>query len=257
MTEPYHLSLALGRDLWNEIFRAALPYDLADGEFDVARDAIALVKQLQVRERVAGLLEDREPKAIHRVRRAAEKLWDDRKDQVFKLFNDLVRVEGGWNVALDGVGTEVRYGKQRVGADAYIKGQATGAIHLLGDNLTIPFKLERRVGASVALGDIRFDNSRDAVIGDVQDLALDLGDNVLMQLLARAAEWAVDQRIDSLEPVPVLPREQVGQMVAPMGGSLKMQVAVQDVRLEIDQDQMTLKVRFGMDRDQLTGKVND
>jgi hypothetical protein len=254
----HHLSLSLSRELWNELLGAALPVKLAGDSFDLARNARAAVKQLGVRERVAGLLEDREPPAaLLAARDRARAVWHKRKPGVYRRMNDILRIEGTWKVELDDLGTELTYGKQRVGADAYVRGVAEGTIFFLKENVEIPFRLERRIGASIALADIRYDPGHEAVIGTLQDLGVYIGDNAVFQLISRLLEYGLEQQLPRVNPVPILKRAQVQEMVGPMGGPLKMQMGVQDLELAIDDDDLTLKVRFGFTRKQLTAVEDD
>ena len=248
-----HLSLSLSRELWRELLTAALPVKLAGETFDVARDARRLVRQLGVRDRVAGLLEDRQPPAVLvRAKDRAKAIWVRRKPGVYRRLNELIRIEGEWRVDLDHLGTELRYSKQKVAADAYVRGVAEGTVYLLKENAEFPFRIERRIGASVALGDIRYDPGHRAIIGSVQDLGVYIGDNAVLQLLSRLAEWALDQQLPRVNPVPILPRERVEDLFGPLGGPLKMQLGVEDLELEISENDLTLKVRFGFTRAQLT-----
>ncbi len=253
MAGGHHLSLSLSRELWTELLGAALPVRLAGDDFDLARNARALVRQLGVRERVAGLLEDRQPPAtLTRVTNRARREWAQRRGGVVRRLSDLVRVEGTWSVELDNLGTELRYSTQRVSADAYVRGVAEGTVFLLRENVEFPFRLERRLGASVALGDIRYDPGARAVIGSLQDLGVFVGDRAVSQLVARLAETLLEQQLPRVNPVPILRRDQVQDMVGPMGGPLKMQMGVDDLELVIEEDEMTLRVRFGFTRMQLT-----
>jgi hypothetical protein len=246
MSSGHHLSLSLSRELWNELLAAALPFPIADGEFDLAEGARNLVRQLQVRERVAGLLEDtRTPQPLVRFGERALSMWERRRGGFYRRLSELVRVEGTWKVEVDGLGTELSYGPQRVEADAFVKGVAVGQITFLRENLTVPFRIEKRVGASLALGRVRFSRERDAVIGNVQDLAVHLGDNAVLQLLGQLIEYGVQQRVEAMEPVQVLGREQVAGLVGGMGGAMRMQMGVDDLQLDITDREMTLKVRFG------------
>jgi len=248
-----HLTLSLSRELWSELLTAALPVRLAGDDIDFGRYARSAVKQLGVRQRVAGLLEDRDPpERLIRAKDRALDLWNKRKPGVYRRLNELVRVEGTWKVELDDMGTDLRYGQQRVQADAYVRGVAEGTVWLLKENVKFPFTLERRIGASVAVGDIRYDKSHEAVIGSLQDLGLYIGDGAVMQLLARFAEYALEQQIPRANPVPILKREQVQQMVGPMGGPLKMTMGVEDLELHISEADLALKIRFGFARAQLT-----
>ena len=55
----YHLTLSIGKALWIDLVGAALPMQVADGTIDLGRTVYKGVKQLQVRQKVAALLEDR------------------------------------------------------------------------------------------------------------------------------------------------------------------------------------------------------
>ena len=254
-SDGYHLSLNLSRELWQELLASALPVELQKGELDLTRNAKDLVKQLGVRERVAGLLPDRQPpQALVRIRDRAKRSWTKRRQGVYRRINDLVRVEGTWRVELDDLGTELRYGSQKVTADAWVKGVAEGTIFLLRENVELPFVIERRVGASVTLKDIHYSDGDRAVIGSLGDLAVHIGDQAAVQLVARLAEYLLEQQLPRVNPVPILKRQQVEDLVAPAGSALKMQMGVEDLVLIIDEEDMTLKVRFGFSQLQLTDK---
>ena len=253
MSDRYHLSLSLSRELWQEMLAAALPVGINEGEFELTRNARQLARQLQVRQRVAGLLEDRKPPApLVRVKDRAKSLWHARREGVYRRMNDLVRVEGTYRIELDDFGTTLRYGRQSVGADAYVKGVVAGKICLLKENVEFPFEIERRLGASVTLGDIRYDGEQNAVIGSLGDLGVHIGDNAVLQLVGRLAEYLLDQQLPRVNPVPILKKAQVEEMVGPLGGPLKMNMGVSDLHLEITEDDMTLKVRFGFSQLQIS-----
>jgi hypothetical protein len=246
MSTGHHLSLSLSRAMWNELLSAALPFSVADGEFDLAQSARSVMKQLQVRERVAGLLEDeRTPQPLVRFGHRARDMWHRRRDGFYRRLDELVRVDGTWSLEIDEMGTEMHYGPQKVAGDAFLKGIATGQITFLSENVTVPFRIEQRVGASVALGRVRFSRERDAVIGNVQDLAVHLGDNAVLQMMSRVIEYGVQQQVATMDPVQVLGREQVQGLVGGMGEAMRMQMGVDDLQLDITGEAMTLKVRFG------------
>ena len=126
-------------------------------------------------------------------------------------------------------------------------------VALLAHNVEIPFHIERTVGASVTIGDIRFDKGVGAVLGDLRDLSVDVGDNVLQQLLARAAERALHSQMGAVGPVPILRQDQVEEMVGGLGGAFRVAMGVEDLALVVTEDDLTLKVRFGFSRPQLDG----
>ena len=59
-----------------------------------------------------------------------------------------------------------------------------------------------------------------------------------------------------MNPVPILKRDQVEDMVGPVGGPLKMKMGVEDLELVITDDEMTLRVKFGFTQAQLTDSAN-
>lgn len=252
MATDYHLKLSLSGELWNEMLGAALPVRIAGDELHLARSARAAVHRLGLRQRVAGLLEDRSPPpAMLQLKDRAVGAWRRRRPALKPRIADLVRVEGEWRVEVDGVGTEMRCAHQRIAADAWLRGVAEGRIVLLQENVELPFRLERRIGASLALADIRYEPGHRAVLGSLQDLAVYAGDSVPMQLLSRLAEYALEQQLPRVNPVPILRRDQVEGLVAPMGGPLRMQMGVEDLALDVDDGDIVLKVRFGFTRKQL------
>jgi hypothetical protein len=213
------------------------------------------VRQLGVRERVAGLLEERRPpQALIRIKDRARAIWHARREGVYRRLNELVRIEGTWRVELDDLGTELKYGTQRVTADAYVKGIAEGRIVLLQENVEFPFTIERRLGASVTLKDIHYDPEQRAVIGSLGDLAVHIGEGAALQLTARLAEYLLEQQLPRVNPVPILRKDQVEDLVTPLGGPLKMKMGVEDLVLSIDEDDMALKVRFGFTQLQLADR---
>ena len=124
-----HLSLGLNRELWNELLSAALPVKLAGGQVDVIGAARGAVRQLGVRQRVAGLLEDRRtPSPVKALGGRARELWRDRRGRLLERVEQVVQVEGTWRVELDQLGTELRYGRQRIDADAYARAVLEGKI---------------------------------------------------------------------------------------------------------------------------------
>jgi hypothetical protein len=247
-----HLSLSLSRELWRELLSASLPIEVTSEAFDLTRDTRRAIRQLGVRRRVAGLLETGAPvPGVSAARRRLRGAWTRARPLVVQRVHELVRVRGTWRFEIDSMGTDLRYGRQRVQAEATMKGIAEGTVWLLRENVEIPFVIERRMGASVELADIRYDPSHKAVIGSLRDLGVYVGDNIALQLVARLLEFGLEQQLPRVNPLPILRLDQVESMVGPMGGPLKMQMGVEDLALDIDEHEMTLKVRFGFTRGQI------
>ena len=252
--ESYHLCLSIGKSLWDDLVGSALPAKIKDGQFDLGRLLHQGVQQLQVKEKVVALLEDRQPPpAVIAAKDRAASLWRSRRGQVYSVIDRLVHVEGDWRVEIDKEGTEFHYAEQKIGVDAHVKAVAKGKAYLLDRNMEFPFTLEKRVGAACSMGDIRYDKNLRAVVGDVMDPALDFGDHFIFRLMNEAAAYVLAQQVHRFNPVPMLRKEQLDEMVGPAGGPLKLKMAVDDVALDVTPEYVTLKVRFGFTTLQLPG----
>ena len=249
----YHLSLSIGKALWDDLVSAALPVQVADGAFDLSKNVYRGVKQLGVRQRVSNLLEDKAPsETVQKAKRRVSKLWERRKPQLYQALDELIKVEGDWKVMIDQEGTDFHYAKQKVGVDAHVKAVVTGKALLLKENLELPFSIEKRLGASCHLGDIHFDPLKNAVVGSVQDPAIDLGEHVILRVLNEAVGKLLQQQTGRFHEIPLIQKDQLDEMVMPAGGPLKMQMSIEDVRVEVDESNLQLKVKFGFASKQLT-----
>lgn len=244
--DGYHLKFTIGRALWNDLFAVGLPFKVGEGSFDVLRNVHAGLKRLEVREKVRGLLEDRQvPQVLVRGKDVAKRQWAQRRETVYKVIDELVRVQGDWRVDVDRDGSEFKYADQRFGVEAHVRAVATGKVYLLRENIEFPFVIERRIGAEAALGEIRYDKDRRALVGTLQGVQVDLGEHVVLQLLARGLESVLVQQVPRVNPVPILRKDQLEDMVGGASGALRVKMGVEDVALDIDDEEITLKVRFG------------
>ena len=253
LTDGYHFSVSLGRSLFSDLLGTALPISVKKGEFELADSIRSVMDQLQVREKVAGLLEDRgEESRLVRVKDRAMSLWDGRRDQLLSFFEELVRVEGEWQLEVDKNGTDFHYGTQTIGAEATFKLSAKGTATLLKDNLELPFDLSKRVGAEVHLRDIEYDPKTGRIVGYLRGLSLKLGDHPFWRLVEDASGKLIDQQAERLNPVPILQSEQIEGILEPAASALNMSMDIDDLALDVGPEYMTLKVRFGFHQKQLT-----
>lgn len=254
LRDHYHLSLSIGKALWDDLIGAALPYKVAEGDFDVAKLVYQGVKQLQVKEKVVALIEDQNPPpSVVAVKDRAAEIWHQRRAQVYRLLTDTLKIEGDWRVQIDQEGTEFHYAPQRIGIDAHARLLVNGKIHLLRNNVEVPFTLEKRLGAAAHLADIRYDKEQRAIIGTVTDPSVDLGEHVVMRLLKQGADYLINQQLQSYKTVPILKKDQLEEMVGPAGGPLKLKMGIDEVAVEVSDSELTLRVRFGFTQLQLTG----
>lgn len=249
----YHLSLSITKSLWDDMIGVALPLQVADGAFDLGKNLYQGVKQLGVKERVSYLLEDKaNSERVNKAKKRVKGLWKRHKPQVYQNLNKVLRVEGDWKVSIDQDGTDFHYGKQKISVDAQVKANVTGKIHLLRDNVSLPFTIEKRLGASCSLGDIRFDSDKNAVIGSVQDPMINLGEHVLLRLLSEVSGQLLQQQTNRFTEVPLIPKDKLDEMVMPAGGPLKMSMSIADVGIVVDENNLQLQIKFGFANKQLT-----
>lgn len=253
LTEHYHLSLSIGKSLWDDLVGAALPLAVAKGEFELLPLVYQQVKQLGVKERFVALLEDRQaPAVVGRVRSRAGRLWQSRREQVYGIVQEVVAVDGDWKFEIDREGTDFHYAPQKIGVDAHVRATVHGKAHLLRNNIEIPFTIEKRLGAACHLGDIHYDKSTRAVVGSIEQPAINLGEHIVLRLLNRGVAMALEQQAGRFGRIPILKKDQLEDLVAPAGGPLKLQMGVDDVAIEVSEENLTLKVRFGFKHQQLT-----
>lgn len=246
MGSGHHLSLSLSGEMWNQILETALPFPVASGDFELLAATRGLLGNLQLKQRLKDLGRDpRAPKALTRLGSRAVGLWRRRRDDVYRRLGEVVHVEGSWKLEVDRLGTDLRYGHQKVSAKAWVKGVAEGRVTLLREGVVVPFRVERRLGAQLGLGRIRYAREQAAVIGNLQDLAVHLGDGPALQLVGRIIEAGIAQRVSSIPAVPMVTRDQLGGLVGPLGEAMSLGMGVDDVQLDVNDDEMVLKVRFG------------
>lgn len=253
ISDGFHLKFSIGKALWNDMFRVGLPFRVSDGQFDLVQNVRAGIKRLEVKQKVKGLLEDRQvPEVLVRGKNVARDVWGNRREQVYRVVNELVKVEGDWRVEVDREGSDFKYSDQRFGVEAHVKCVASGKVYLLRENVEFPFTIEKRIGAEAALGDIRYDQERRALVGELQGVTVDLGEHFVLQMLNRGVEYLLAQQTPKVNPVQILKRDQIEELVSPAGGPLRLKMGVEDVALEINEEELTLKVKFGFSQLQLT-----
>ncbi len=255
IADQWHLTLSIHKDLWDQILAALLPIKVGEGRFHLLRDMRGAIARLEVRQRVRGLLEERHPpEVVNRARERAVTIYRERRELVHQRVNELLRVEGDWKLHIEQDGSAFRYGSQRVGIEARVRLSAEGKAHLVRDGLVRPFELKKFLAASLELGEIRYDHARRAVIGEVGRPVVDLGEHLTLQLASQALEFALEKQLFRVNPLTILTREQVEQLVKPAGGPLKLEMGVDNLALDVDRDNVTLKVRFGFTRRQIEGE---
>ena len=132
--------------------------------------------------------------------------------------------------------------------------QPTVKLFLLKNNVEIPFTIEKRLGATAAIGDIKYDKDTRTITGEVMDPAIDFGDSVVANLISEAVATVLGNQVaQRVGRVPILKKDQLDEMLAPAGGPLKMKMSVEDVALDVSDSELTLRVKFGFEQKQIEG----
>jgi hypothetical protein len=252
--DGYHFSFSLGKSMFSELLSAALPVSVKKGEFELRETTRQVWQQLQLREKVSGLIEQRDSSgAIVRAKDKAVSIWDGRRDQIYTMFHEMVKVEGDWEVELDNDGSGFHYGDQTIGAEATFKLSAKGTARLFKENVELPFDLSKRLGAEVHLRDIKYDQQTGRIVGYLRGLSLKLGDHPIWRLVEDATGKLIDTQAERFNPVPILKSDQIESLLQPAMGALKVDMGIEDIALDVDDDQMSLKVKFGFSQRQIAG----
>ncbi len=250
----YHLSLALTKDLFSSFLGAALPLEVKRGRFNLLENVRAVAGQLQVKEKVKGLLTDDggDGNALANVGDRASTLWHEHRDRVYQTVNDIVQIDGEWEVLLDRKGSDIAIGNQMVGLEATVTVHCEGTAKLLRENVEVPFNIGKSVGASIELGRIRYDKAQTKILGNLQNLGINLGENVVLKMLNDLAVQLLDQQLEQYREVPILQKDQVDGMLGGLKDSpLKMEMDVDEMALVVNDQEIALKVRFGFTQLQL------
>jgi len=250
--ESYDFSMSIGKSLFTKLLGEALPMEVKKGPFNLTQNLRDAARQLQVKEKVAGLLEGPQNDALIRVKDRAKDVWGHRREQVYDTLDRLIRIEGDWEVHIDDKGSEFKFAEQKLGLEAHALLVAHGTATLLDQNIEIPFRLEKRLGAEVGLGDIHYDPNQQAIVGNVKDVGVDLGENILLRIANDIIGKVIEaQALPQVNPLTVLPKKQVDEALAGATAAIKLQMEVTDIILDINDEYVTLKVKFGFQQLQI------
>lgn len=250
--ESYDFSMSIGKSLFTKLLGEALPMEVKKGPFNLTENLRDAARQLQVKEKVAGLLEGPQNEALVRVKDRAKDVWGSRREQVYQTIDRLVRIEGDWEVHIDDEGSEFKFSEQKLGLEAHALLVAHGTATLLDRNIEIPFRVEKRLGAEVGLGDVHYDPQQQAIVGNVKDVGIDLGENILLRIANDIIGKLIETKaLAQVNPLTVLPKRQVDEALAGATAAIKLKMEVTDILLDINDEYVTLKVKFGFEQLQI------
>jgi hypothetical protein len=234
VSDPAHLSLTLTPERWNELLQAALPVELGRERFDGLKAARRWARRLPARAVAGHLLPTR-----------ARPAWERAKQGLVARLDRLVHVRGEWTLEIDQLGSEVRFAPSEIAGDARIRGRVAATVELLQGRVEVPVRFDHLVHVAIRLGQVRYDPVRRAIVGEVGPVEVRAEHTPVSAFFA--GRW-LTRRVARANPVLLLPRERVEEMVGPFAslGAGRVVLGVEDLDVRIDHDQVKLLIRFGL-----------
>lgn len=238
MSGQPHFSLTLSRALWSELLHASLPVRLAGRRFDALRDGRARVRAWR---RELGL---ESPWAVPG--------WERFATSVARRVDAWVHVEGDWSVDVVQLGADLHRGPGAVAGAGSVRFRLAATVDLARGRLEVPVLVEHPLDVTVHLTGMHYDPVRRAVVADLGPMEVrGGGDSLLARLAAGFVEGALASQIARANPIVLLRRERVEEMIGPMGGPLRTRLGVEDFDVRIDEHAVQLNIRFGFHTDAL------
>lgn len=252
LPDGYHLSLSISQNLWTDLLGEALPIQVGQGEFDAVEATSRLLHTAE--DQVRGLLttvEERIDEApvlgnpvVKVARERAVAVAKRGRAGLSRRLRDAVQVRGSWKARIAKDGSRFTYRDGGVTLDARAEVEVSGRAILFGDQFEVPFTITRAIDGSATLEDVRFDRGRKQLEGDIRGVSLSLGDSLPMRLLKRVGDRLLAQQVDRFNPLPLIPASTLEGMFTPGSGPLRMSAGIDDLHLGINQNDLTLSVRF-------------
>ena len=253
----YHLSLSISQALWSDLLGEALPIQVGNGDFELVESSRKLLHMAE--DQVKGLLTgagealDQAPvlggSAGKSVRGKLKGVAKRGRRFLSRKVEESVKVTGKWRVKVRQQGSNFDYHADGVTLDARVGVEVEGMARLLGDQFEIPFTITHDVNGTASLDEVGFNRDANQLEGSIGGVSLSLGESLLLRLVKQVADRLIEQQIDKMNPLPLIPRSTLEGMVLPAGGPLKLSASIDDIYVGIDGSDLTLSVRFAFKGD--------
>ncbi len=246
LPDGFHLSFSISRSLWADLLGEALPIQVGSGDFDVVTQARGLLTGVESQISQMKLLESPKvpPVAAAAGVRALSALKKAR-DVVSRKVDDWVKLSGTWKVNVSRDGSAFVYGNNGVTLNARVVATAEGKAVLLNNQFELPFTLEKAVDGTVTLGEVHFDRNSKSLQGRVKNLGVDLGEHLVFRTLKPYIDRLLEEKVASkVNPLTMLKGEQLENLITPGQGPLKLAAGISDLLVTVDDDRLTLSVKF-------------
>lgn len=252
LPDGYHFAISISQNLWSDLLGEALPIQVGQGDFDLVDQGRKLLAAAE--SQVKGLLTGVEEKLdeapvlgnpmVRNARGRIASLARKGRDVASRRFQDAVSIRGKWRAKVARDGSHFSYHDGGVTLDARAVFEADGRVLLFGDQFEIPFRVQRAVDGTASLDDVRFDRDRKQLEGRLGKVSLSLGASLPMRLLKLAADRVIEQQVEKVNPIPLIPAQTLEGMLLPGQGPLKLQAGIDDLHVGIGAQDLTLSVRF-------------
>jgi hypothetical protein len=252
LPDGYHLALSVSQQLWTDLLGEALPIQVGQGDWDLVEQGKRLLEAAETQ--VKGLLGGVEQKLDEapvvggrvgrRLRGGLRSVARKGADVARGRLKDAVAVRGKWRARVSKDGSRFSYHDGGVTLDARAVLEIEGRALLFGEQFEIPFTLSRNVDGTASLEDVSFSRDRKQLEGSVKKVSLSLGNSLPMRVLKLVGDRVLEQQVQKINPVPLIPGSTLEKIILPAEGPLKLSASIDDLNVGINQKDLTLSVRF-------------
>lgn len=252
LPDGYHLALSVSQSLWTDLLGEALPIQVGEGDWDLVAQSRKLLHAAE--DQVKGLLTGVEEKIndapvlgspmVRSVRGRAKSVVKRGRGVASRALSDSVKVKGKWRARVAREGSSFEYHAGAVTLNARAELELEGRAILFGDQFEIPFAIGRHLDATASLKDIAFNRGVKQLEGQIGDVSLSLGESLPLRLLKALGDRLIAQQIDRFNPLPLIPGSTLENMITPGDGPLKFSAGIEDLHVGINENDLTLSVRF-------------
>ena len=102
---------------------------------------------------------------------------------------------------------------------------------------------------TASVNEVSFNRQAKRLEGRLAGVSLTVGDSLPARLLKIVGDRLLEQQVGKLNPLPLIPGSRLEQMVSPGQGPLRFSAGIEDLHLGINENDLTLSVRFAFKGD--------
>ncbi len=257
LPDGYHMSLSISQQLWADLLGEALPIQAGSGEFDLLEQGRKLLHAAedQVKGLITGVEErmDEAPvlgnPAVKTARSRVRGLARRGRRGASRRLQESFKVRGRWRAHVSRDGSRFSYHNGGVTLDARAVFELDGTALLFGEQFEIPFTVSRHLDGTASIDEVVFNRDVKRLEGQLANVSLSLGDSLPLRILKLVGDRLLEKQAGKLNPLPLIPGASLEQMVSPSQGPLRFTAGIEDLHLGINENDLTLSVRFAFKGD--------